>query len=280
MTNTLLALILGTSAAASWAIGDFSGGLSSKKFNPYSVVIFSQFFGLLFLLALIVLFTDPLLPILDIYLSLLAGLFLSVALTYLYKGIAEEQVGIVAPISAIIAASLPALAGFISEGLPEVNEIFGIILAMICIGVVSASGNEGKISFSTLKTPIIAGVGFSIFKICIAFISSSSILWPLFFARISSFIFLIAFSYSKNQLQKPGARYLPIFGFTGVLDASGGLLFLLAVQYGRLDIAAVFSSTHPAFTVFLAFLLMKEKIHRPQWAGIIGILIAMILISL
>ncbi|MHA1995900.1 MAG: EamA family transporter [Candidatus Hodarchaeales archaeon] len=280
MVNPILSLVFGTSAAASWALGDFSGGLSSKKFNAYSVVIFSQFFGLIFLLALILLFSEPIISITDISLSLLSGLFLSIGLTSLYKGIAEEQVGVVVPISAMVAASLPALAGFIYQGLPQINEIFGIILAMISIWVVSVSGSEGKIDFSTLKTPVIAGISFSIYKIVIAVVSASTILWTLFFVRVSSFFILIVFSYSTKRLQRPVAKFLPFFSFIGILDACGGILFLLAVQFGRLDIAAVFSSTHPAFTVLLAYFLMKEKVYRLQWVGIGGIFISMILISL
>jgi drug/metabolite transporter (DMT)-like permease len=66
----------------------------------------------------------------------------------------------------------------------------------------------------------------------------------------------------------------------GVLDAGGNVLFMLAKQLTRLDIAVVLSSIYPAFTVLLAALLLKEKVSTRQWIGLAVCLSAVILISI
>jgi drug/metabolite transporter (DMT)-like permease len=65
----------------------------------------------------------------------------------------------------------------------------------------------------------------------------------------------------------------------GVLDAGGNVFYILAKQYTRLDIAAVLSSLYPASTVILASIILKEKVSRTQWVGVLICLAAIALIS-
>jgi drug/metabolite transporter (DMT)-like permease len=65
----------------------------------------------------------------------------------------------------------------------------------------------------------------------------------------------------------------------GVLDAGGNVFFLLASRLARLDVAAVLSSMYPASTVVLAAALLRERVSRPQGAGIAAMLGAIALIA-
>jgi drug/metabolite transporter (DMT)-like permease len=56
-------------------------------------------------------------------------------------------------------------------------------------------------------------------------------------------------------------------------------MFIAATRHGRLDVSAVLSALYPASTVILARMLLKEKISRTQAVGIVGALIAVMLIS-
>lgn len=280
MANIFLSLIFGTAAAGSWASGDFSGGIASKQYNPYSVVIISQIFGMFFLLFLIFFSAEDIMNLEQILIGLGGGIFLSIGLVSLYGGLAQERMGIVAPISAIISVLFPATVGILLEGIPSLTQIMGGILALSSVWFVTKSNKKETFMIQDLKLPIMAGLGFGIFKIFIASISSNSIYGPLLFTRIASFCVLLLFVGIKGQIDKPKIEHLPFLALAGILDALGGILFIFAVQFGRLDLAAIFASIHPAFTVLLARIIIKEKVSRQQWFGILGIILSLSLIAL
>jgi drug/metabolite transporter (DMT)-like permease len=71
----------------------------------------------------------------------------------------------------------------------------------------------------------------------------------------------------------------PIALLAGVLDAGGNVLYMLARQHVRLDIAAVLSSLYPVATVALASIISREAVTRSQWMGAGACLLAVLLIT-
>jgi len=81
-------------------------------------------------------------------------------------------------------------------------------------------------------------------------------------------------------LQLPPRPMLPLVILNISADVLGSLFFVLAVQTGRMDIAAVLASLYSGATVLLAWLILREKINGRQWVGIVTALLAIILITL
>ena len=63
-------------------------------------------------------------------------------------------------------------------------------------------------------------------------------------------------------------------------DVLGSLFYVLAVQSGRMDIAAVLGSLYSGGTVLLAWLFLREKIIGMQRLGIAIAMLAIVLITL
>ena len=66
----------------------------------------------------------------------------------------------------------------------------------------------------------------------------------------------------------------------GLFDGAGSAFVVLAAHAGRLDVAAVLCSLYPATTVILAWVFLRERISRWQFAGLMLALSAIVMITL
>jgi len=214
----------------------------------------------------------------------LAGL---VGLAALYRGLAEHKMGTIAPLSALITAALPILAGFTLEGFPPPAQFAGILIAAPAIYWVSReedSAGPVRLSWQVLKYPLLAGLGFGLFFILIDRVTVGAVFWPIVATRAASiaavFVWMRLSAGRREEAvsSRPG-RLLPVILLGGLFDAGGNVFFVLAAQAGRLDIAAVLASLYPAGTVFLAWLILKERLSKTQLLGVAAALVAVVLFS-
>ena len=269
---------LSLAAAASWGAADFSGGLATKRVNPFGVVVVAHGTGLLFMLLLALLAKEPVPSRTSLLWGMAAGLVGGISLAALYKALAIGKMGVNAPLSAVIAALLPLLFSFSTEGLPRPLQLVGFVLALISIWLIAAQpgasgGREG------LGLAVAAGIGFSGFLLFSKLAGAHALFWPLVFARLASLLLMLAIVLISRPEWKPAKGALPYMLVAGVLDSGANALYVAATQHGRLDVAAVLSSLYPASTVILARVLLKERLSQPQSAGIVAALIAVPLIA-
>lgn len=280
ISSETLAITYGLGSAITWGAGDFSGGVASKRNNVFTVILFSQIIGLALLTALAVLLAEKPLSLNNFFLGGLAGISGMMGIAALYTGLARGRMGIVAPLSAIIAAMIPIFFAAFTEGLPDISQFFGFGIAAVSVWFLSRSAGGGKIQADELYFSAGAGLGFALFFIFIDRVNSDAVLWPLVSARIASVSLMTAVMVPMRQISLPSRSQFLTIALTGVFDAAGNTFFVLATRSGRLDISAVLASLAPAATVFLARLILKEALSLRQGIGVCTALAAIILIAL
>jgi drug/metabolite transporter (DMT)-like permease len=276
--TTLVSPGLSLSAAASWGAADFSGGLATKRADPFGVVVVAHGTGLLFMVLLALVADEPVPHRAALLWGAAAGLVGGVGLAALYKALAIGTMGINAPLSAVITAVLPLLFSFFTEELPRMWQLAGFALALVSIWLIAAQpGARGRNQGVGLA--VIAGIGFSGFLLFSKFAAAHAVFWPLVAARAASMFLMLTIVLVRGPSWKPTASALPYMLVAGVLDSGANALYLAATQRGRLDVAAVLSSLYPASTVILARVFLKERLSRTQVVGIVAALVAVALIA-
>lgn len=272
--------VLGMAAAVTWGMGDFSGGLAARRANVFGVVGVAYAAGVLLMVAGALLTGEhfPAAASLELEWALAAGCVGGVALSAFYAGLAIGEMGIVAPIAAVLTAALPVLFGAWAEGMPKKIQLAGFVLALLSIWLIAKT--EGSAARPKgLGLALLSGVGFGAYLILIRKAGATAVFWPLAVARGTSAAVVAVLGLGFGGLQLPKAKSLNLSLAAGVLDASGVALFLIAARHGRLDVTAVLSSLYPAVTVILAHFVLKEELKPHQRAGMLAALVSVALIA-
>ncbi len=286
MTSAEQLVPVGFSLAAvlCWGTSDFTGGYASKRSDAFVVTLLSHAGGFILMLTVALLAHDPYPSPASRNWALLAGALGGTALAIFYRALASGNMGITAPVSAVLGAAIPAAFAIITHGLPGAFSIAGFLLAGVGIWLISRpDGSVNK--YSGISMAALAGIGFAGFFICIDRAGDSSALWSAVNSRVASLVIVavivlfrrVWLRKSPGPLQPTGAV---LAVFAGCLDVTGTALFIRAEQTGRLDTAVVLSSLYPVITVVLARLVLHERFTRWKTIGIFAALLAVPLIAL
>ncbi len=275
----LSAIFFGLLSALSWGGGDFCGGLSTRRADPYTVVFVAEFVGAALLAALALSFGEAMPDLTHLLWAGAGGLLGAVGLLVLYQALSTGHMGIVAPLTAVISGGMPVIFGLITDGLPDVLHLAGLLVALIAVWLLAGGAGETLTRRDLIYT-LIAGTSFGFYFVFIdAGTSEGAVFWSLTFARsLGGLLLLVAILVMRRPLLPPRA-VLPINSMTGLLDAGGNLFFALAAVAGRLDVAAVLASLYPGVTVLLAWGFLGQRLNRPQAVGVAAALAAIVLIA-
>jgi drug/metabolite transporter (DMT)-like permease len=265
-----------------WGASDFAGGFASRRANAFVLTAFSHFCACLLMLAVVFAQHGAIPDRASILWSLLAGTLGGFSLAIFYRALAAGQMGLTAPIAALLGAAIPTLVDIALEGSPSKWSIAGFALAIVAIWLITrpepAGQNDETGHPKGVAAAALAGVGFAGFYLCVHQATGSPA-WIALIARIASLsatAVAVAATRAPLKLGRPAAALGLIAGF---FDISGSALFIYASQHGRLDEAVVITSLYPAVTVLLARLVLKEHFSRWKFIGLLAALAAVPLIA-
>jgi drug/metabolite transporter (DMT)-like permease len=233
--------------------------------------------GAVVMIALGLAIGEPLPGSTTLLLAVLAGAFAVAGIVGLYTGLAVGRMGVVAPVTGLIAALLPVVVGFVRQGMPGSEVVLGIALAFAAVVLVSGSPNPSG-RRSGLEYAVIGGIGLGLFNVAVGAFPEHRVLWPLAVIKATALVAMIAIVLVRRQPWRVPRPWLAATALVALLDLAGNGLYILATQAGRLDVAATLSSLYPVTTVVLAIVLLHERVSRSHLAGIImaGLAIALI----
>ena len=210
--------------------------------------------------------------------SVAAGVAVAIGIVSLYHGLAVGRMGVVAPVTGLLAAVLPVVAGIIRDGLPTTPVLAGIVLALIAVVLVSRAPAPAG-SRSGIELAIVAGTGIGLFNILAGQLPDGQVFGPLIVIKLAAAGVIVAVIVLGRRTWRLRGRLLPIALAGGLFDMAGNAFYVLATQAGRLDVAATLSSLYPVTTILLAVALLDERVNRSHAVGITAAVAAIVLIG-
>ena len=266
----MITVLFSLGAALAYGLSDFLGGVISRRTSVWPVAMLACAGAGLGTLVLA--FTVPGTPTgADIAWGLLAGVGSGVGTAFLYRGFAKGRMGVVAPVSAVGAALLPAAIAVLTGERPSTLVWIGIVAALPGIWLVSreppaADATGGRAA--GFLDGILAGAGFGVLFAALGQVPDGSGYWPVMAAQVVSLVSVVVAALLLGGDPRPRQAEAWWGLAAGLLATLAVVGFLLATQEGLLSVAAVLTSLYPAFTVLLATLLLGERLHRSQSIGL------------
>ncbi len=262
---------------------DFLGGITSRRARPVVVAATSQVLGLSVAIPIALVWWANELHPRDVALSLASGIAVGVGFVFFYGAMAGGFISLAAPVAAVAGAVLPVAVGFVRGERPGAAAVAGVALALVAIAIVSiaptpsAPGTDAPAR--TIVLAAVAGFFFGFFFLCFAGIDEDAGMAPLPIYRVASAAILIGVACAM-RVRVGEARPVAHRAFAiSTLEVLATVPLLLALQRGPLVIAAVVASLYPVTTVILARGILRERLSRPQLAGVALALAAVVLVS-
>lgn len=298
----MLTVLVGLTAALVYGFADFIGGIASKRVSAIRVTAIGAISGLVVLFAALPLLGGEWSWSAVLY-GGISGVTGAIAITLLYACLAIGPMSILSPLTALVSAFVPLMAGVLrGERLPLLGYIaIGIALvAVVLVGIVK----EETAVRPTLKGLLMAigsGTMIGAFLILIDLTPDDSGLVPLIANRSVNAVVMFSvigvlalLAMRRNQASVVSVSDEPITstavagpltqagllslgwraGFwlavsCGMIDAVANVLLLWGLRIGDLSVMAVLTALYPAGTIILAAVVLRERIVPLQAIGLV-----------
>jgi drug/metabolite transporter (DMT)-like permease len=138
------------------------------------------------------------------------------------------------------------IGGFLASG-PEISQ--GLPLRPVLLALGAALGFGTALTFMTIG-------------------SETSSLLTMVTMRATTFVVSGFIFLKRKNLGGVTAKDLPLLVAIGISDFLANLLLGVATTKGLVSLAMVLGSLYPIATALLAYLFLKERLHKAQYVGI------------
>jgi drug/metabolite transporter (DMT)-like permease len=268
--------LLALSSSLLWGTADFFGGVLSRRMPAVVVVLVTQALALVLLVVVVTVGGSWSWSTAQVWWGVGAGMVGPVALIAFYQGLATGRMGVVSPIAAT-GVAVPVLVGLAQGDRPASTQVAGLVLAVV--GVVLVGGPDvrgtgpGGGGWRPVALAVVAAVGFGS---AFVFLDGGAqvapgrgILMLLVVQRATSVVLLLVPVLILVGLRGLRRTDLPALVGVGAADVGANGLYALSSTFGLLSVTAALGSMYPVMTLFLARLLLHERLTRLQGYGVV-----------
>jgi len=273
------AVLLGLLAAVCYGASDFSAGIGGRRTSVGGVVLAQQPIAALSTVVVWTLFRSSSPTAAALAWGALSGLGNGVGTIALYRGLAAARMSVVAALSAVLAAVIPASVGIALGEHFSVPEAAGMAFAVPAIALVSlSSGSEGG-RRPGIREGLVAGAAFGLFFVALDRAGTASGAWPLLPGELVTLAIAVPLGLRMSRSTGGRLAAIPYGAAAGILGAIATAAFFFATGKGDLSLVAVLTALYPAVTIVLARMVLSEHWSRAQGLGLLAAAASVVLIS-
>lgn len=264
-----MAALLAIGAAVVFGVGDFFGGLASRRVAPVTIITMTACTGAVLSMPVWLLFGGAWSRNAVVF-GAAAGLLGAVGLGLLFTGLATGPFQLVSPVSAVVSGAMPVVFGITTGDRPGTLAVIGLVLTPLAIWIVAG----GTTSMPTVeRTPLLAALGagaaFGLFFICLDAAPDDAGFVPVVMAKVSASTVLLGWAVRRRRAGPIPRRAVGMAVVSGASDMTANSLFLAATRVGSLTTVGALVSLYPAMSAVLAAGFLGERIGRLQLAGFV-----------
>ncbi len=288
-----MAIVLALITAVVYGIGDFCGGLATRTVRVVQVLAGSHLIGAVgAVLASLVLAEQ--FVVRDAVLGVIGGLFGLVGVALLYRRLAAGPMSVVAPLTGVTSAVVPATWGLIGGDRLGSLGWLGLVLGLVAVVLVSlVEGNpetDAPVTAMVVIESLLSGVGFGLLFIFYDATSEASAPWPVATARIVTAAVMVVVAVvvvrratgsnlAARSLVPDDGAVIGLIIAAGLADTTANVTFILAIGLGQLSVVSVLAALYPVSTVLLAAVVLRERMTMAQGFGFVAAMAATALLS-
>ena len=264
---------------------DFVGGITSRTANGIRVGAYVALIGMPMALAVSIVGGSEHVSRADVGWSVLAGTSVALGIGCFYIAMGRGLISVVAPVAAVTGAVIPVVYAVVRGERPGPVALIGLVIAFVAVAVVSLAPSEQHpdaaiVDAVVLGLSLISGVLFGLFYVAFSRVSDDAGLWPVTIERGAASVVLVLAALALTRGPITGLRrMLPAVLLIALLEVAAVVPLLIALQRGPVAIASVVASLYPVTTVLLAAFVLRERLSRLQYTGVVCALVSVALVS-
>lgn len=278
-------MLFGLIAALCFGLSDFMITQATRKVQTLPALLGIQFFASL-LLGIFILIQSPHIDNSSIMAWFgIAGISIInfIGTLLLYRAFEKGTLSIVSPIGSGFAVVTAILAFIGGERLPF-NSVIGVILLIIGVLTVTRSSNHAgpQVTLSGIPEAIIASICIGFYFWSVGYITPHlGVIFPVLITRIIQFFCaFILLRVKKIKLPRISLSIGMVLVVAALLDTGALLSFNMGQAVDYTTSTTALTSLYSVVTILMAGLILKEKLIKSQWTGIVMILLGVMIVSI